>query len=96
MRELDDIKTKLKSEADGQLSLTDPDARAMATSRLGSGIVGYNVQVAVDAKHHLIVAHEVTNDSSDRSRLSAMALAACCNGQGQAASPRRSWLLQQS
>jgi hypothetical protein len=76
MRELDDIKTKLKSEADEQLSLTDPDARAMATSRLGSGIVGYNVQVAVDAKHHLIVAHEVTNDSSDRSRLSPMALAA--------------------
>jgi hypothetical protein len=48
----------------------------MATSRLGSGIVGYNVQVAVDAKHHLIVAHEVTNDSSDRSHLSKMALAA--------------------
>jgi transposase len=76
MRELDAIKTKLKTEADEQLSLTDPDSRSMATSRLGSGIVGYNVQVAVDAKHHLIVAHEVTNDSSDRSRLSPMALAA--------------------
>ena len=76
LRQLDEIKTELKSEPDEQLSLTDPDARSMATSRLGSGIVGYNVQVAVDAKHHLIVAHEVTNDSSDRSQLSTMALAA--------------------
>lgn len=76
MRELDDLKARLKSEPDEQVSLTDPDARSMATSRLGSGIVGYNVQVAVDAKHHLIVAHEVTNESSDRSQLSAMAHAA--------------------
>ena len=76
MRQLDTLKDQLKSNPEGQVSLTDPDARSMATSRLGSGIVGYNVQVAVDAKHHLIVAHEVTNDSSDRSKLSAMALAA--------------------
>ena len=57
---------------DEQLSLTDPDARSMATSGRGSGMVGYNVQAAVDAKHHFIVAHEVTNKGSDRAQLSPM------------------------
>jgi hypothetical protein len=57
---------------DKQISLTDPDARSMATSGRGSGLVGYNVQSAVDTKHHLIVAHEVTNVGSDRSQLSHM------------------------
>lgn len=56
-----------------QISLTDPDARSMATSGRGSGMVAYNVQSAVDTKHHLIVAHEVTNSGSDRSQLSNMA-----------------------
>jgi transposase len=56
---------------DKQISLTDPDARSMATSGRGSGMVGYNVQSAV-TKHHLIVAHEVTNVGSDRSQLSRM------------------------
>jgi hypothetical protein len=56
-----------------QISLTDPDARSMATSGKGSGIVGYNVQSAVDTTHHLIVAHEVTNVGTDRSQLSNMA-----------------------
>ena len=52
---------------------TDPDGRSMATSGKGTGVVGYNVQAAVDAKHHLIVAHELTNLGHDRDRLSAMA-----------------------
>jgi transposase len=66
----------LDAEPDRQLSLTDPDARSMATSGRGSGIVGYNVQIAVEAEHHLIVAHEVTNVGHDRGQLSEMAAAA--------------------
>jgi len=53
--------------------LTDPDARSMATSGRGSGVVGYNVQDAVETKHHLIITHEVTNIGSDRSQLSTVA-----------------------
>lgn len=66
----------IEAQPDRQLSLTDPDARSMATSGRGSGIVGYNVQIAVEAEHHLIVAHEVTNVGHDRGQLSAMAGAA--------------------
>src|ERR1700683_3923498 len=58
---------------DQQISLTDPDSRSMATSGRGSGVVGYNVQVAVDTEHHLIVTHEVTNVGSDRAQLANMA-----------------------
>uniref|UniRef100_Q46N74 Transposase, IS4 family n=1 Tax=Cupriavidus pinatubonensis (strain JMP 134 / LMG 1197) TaxID=264198 RepID=Q46N74_CUPPJ len=76
MHRLDQIKEELKTLPDGQISMTDPDARSMATSGKGSGIVGYNVQMAIDAKHHLIVAHEVTNAGSDRAQLSSMAQAA--------------------
>src|ERR1700710_3131149 len=68
----------MRQTEDKQISLTDPDARSMATSGGGSGMVGYNVQSAVDTKHHLIVTHEVTNVGSDRSlsRMSEQARAA--------------------
>jgi len=76
MHGLDEIEQQLQTSHERQISLTDPDARSMATSRLGSAVVGYNVQTAVDAKHHLIVAHEVTNSVTDRGQLAAMAKAA--------------------
>jgi transposase len=63
----------VQAAPDQQVSLTDPDARSMATSGRGSGVVGYNVQTAVDTEHHLIVAHEVTNVGHDRDQLSGMA-----------------------
>jgi len=71
MAALKEIEGKLEATGETQISLTDPDARSMMTR--GSGIVGYNVQIAVDAKHHLIVEHEVTNIGSDRDQLSGMA-----------------------
>jgi transposase len=70
---LNEIGAQMQRAPDGQVSLTDPDARSMATSGRGTGIVGYNVQTAVDAKHHLIVAHEVTNVGHDRTQLASMA-----------------------
>ena len=72
MRKLKAIETQVLAAPDEQVSLTDPDARAMATSGKGSATVGYNVQTAVDAKHHLIVAHEVTNVGNDRAQLAKM------------------------
>jgi transposase len=71
MATLKEIEAKLEMTGETQISLTDPDSRSMMTR--GSGIVGYNVQTAVDAKHHLIVEHEVTNNGSDRDQLSDMA-----------------------
>jgi len=67
------LEVRMLKTPDQQLSQTDPDARAMATAGRGKAIVGYNVQTAVDTKHHLIVAHEVTNIGNDRSQLANMA-----------------------
>jgi transposase len=76
MQRLKVLKVEMIATPDQQISLTDPDARSMATSGRGSGVVGYNVQVAVDTKSHLIVTHEVTNVGSDRSQLAQVAMAA--------------------
>jgi transposase len=73
MKRLEKLEARMVATPDKQISLTDPDARSMATSGRGSGMVGYNVQSAVDTKHHLIIAHEVTNVGTDRAQLSAMA-----------------------
>ncbi|MFC3552519.1 IS1182 family transposase [Lysobacter cavernae] len=73
MQRMKELETRVEQAPDKQISLSDPDSRSMATSGRGSGMVGYNVQSAVDAKHHLIVAHEVTNVGNDRSQLASIA-----------------------
>jgi hypothetical protein len=76
MQRLEAYETLMLASPDQQISLTDPDSRSMATSGRGSGVVGYNVQVAVDTENHLIVTHDVTTTGSDRSQLAKMAKAA--------------------
>jgi len=76
LKELRQQEVELPNEPDQQISVTDPDARSMATRGKGTGVVGYNVQTAVDTKHHLIVAHEVTNTGSDRRQLANMSVKA--------------------
>ena len=73
VEQLNKIQEQLKELPCGQLSLTDPDARSMATSGRGTGMVAYNVQTAVDSEHHLILAHEVTNQGHDHHQLANMA-----------------------
>ena len=80
MQALKAMEQQVQAAPDKQVSLTDPDARSMATSGRGTGVVGYNVQTAVDAEHHLIVAHEVTNMGHDRTQLVPMALRAQAAG----------------
>lgn len=72
MQRLEAVDKQRQAQPDNQISFTDPDARSMATSGRGSGVVGYNVQSAVDTEIHLIVAHEVTTSGSDRSQLAPM------------------------
>ena len=76
MQALKEMEQTVQDAPDQQVSLTDPDARSMATSGKGTATVGYNVQIAVDAEHHLIVAHEVTNQGYDRHQLAPMAFKA--------------------
>lgn len=71
IKQLNKLETQLQATPDKQISLTDPDARSMITR--SGGIVGYNVQTAVDVKHHIIVAHEVTKEGHDRGQLHNMA-----------------------
>jgi hypothetical protein len=73
MQRLEKLDLQMRAAPGHQISLTDPDSRSMATSGRGSGVVGYNVQAAVDTKHHLIIAHDVTNVGTDRAQLSRMA-----------------------
>jgi transposase len=70
------VERRMERSGETQVSLTDPDARAMATTSKQPRVVGYNVQSAVETRHHLIVAHEVTNHGYDRDALSMMARAA--------------------
>jgi len=71
VKQLNKIEAQLEASPDKQISLTDPDARAMRSHT--AGMIGYNVQTAVDVKYHLITAHEVTNEGTDRSQLMNMA-----------------------
>ena len=71
MERLKTLEEQMLEAPDRQLSLTDPDSRSMKTR--GTGIVGYNTQIAVDTKNHLIAAHEVTNVGNDRHQLANMA-----------------------
>ncbi len=74
VQQLNKIEAQLEASPDKQISLTDPDARAMRSHT--AGMIGYNVQTAVDVKHHLITAHEVTNEGTDRSQLMNMVIQA--------------------
>ncbi len=73
MARLEALEAERRERPDQQISLTDPDARSMATAGRGSGTVGYNVQASVDTEHHLIVTHEVITVGHDRTQLSPMA-----------------------
>ena len=91
---MDPIREELQHQPDEQISLTDPDARSMVSQAKGTGMVGYNVQAVVEAKHHLIVTQEVTNLGSDRAQLTRMGTAARQRWARSAAGLGRPGLLQ--
>ena len=94
MRELQSMAREVETAPDRQISLTDPDARAMATNGKGTGLVGYNVQAAVDANSHIVVAHQVTNLGHDRTQLANMGRQAKdATGAEHLTVPGRPWLL---
>jgi transposase len=72
MRDLKAMEEAVEAAPDRQISLTYPDARAMASAGKGAGLVGYNLQAAVDTDSHIIVAHEVINLGNDRAQLASM------------------------
>jgi BMFP domain-containing protein YqiC len=76
MAELKVLESQVLELPEKQISLTDPESRSMRSNSATAGVVGYNVQTAVDIEHHLIVTHEVNNVGSDRSQLSNMAMKA--------------------
>jgi transposase len=80
LREKQDWHKELLEQLDAeqkQISVTDPDTRKMPTAQ--GMMVGYNAQVAVDAKHKLIAADDVTNEVTDYQQLAEVALAAKAN-----------------
>lgn len=76
MQKLKTLEAAVDASSDSQISLTDPDTRLMVTGDRLTGVVGYNVQTAVETEHHLIIAHEVTNQVVDRGQLPKMAVKA--------------------
>jgi transposase len=71
-----ELEERMDQSGERQVSLTDPDARSMVLGSNRGTEVAYNVQISVDAKHKLIVDHEVTNAGNDKNQLSSMAIRA--------------------
>lgn len=71
-----ELEEQMDQSGESQVSLTDPDARSMVLGANRGTEVAYNVQISVDAKHKLIVDHEVTNAGNDKNQLSRMGMRA--------------------
>lgn len=78
---IDDVtkqKATMEAEKQKQATITDPDSRLMKASNKGYD-VAYNSQIAVDSKHHIIIATDITNEVSDVEQLTNMATQAVDN-----------------